>query len=178
MGVQSAPRVHSSIMMCITRSAFDSRLWQTSYGGANLYALVGFPLLTTGANGLNTATESVISATLWYYVRSAGTDMYLHEMGVYWTERSNFDSFPLPFNSPTVFGRRVGVAPGTLGWHRLDVTGTVRSWTNGTRTNRGFIFQSAGSTGYTTIRGPGDLRSGHNFLKPHRSLSAPRRKRS
>ena len=44
MGVQPAPRVHSSIMMCITRSAFDSRLWQTSYGGANLYALVGFPL--------------------------------------------------------------------------------------------------------------------------------------
>ena len=153
-------------MMCITRSAFDSRLWQTSYGGANLYALVGFPLLTTGANGLNTATESVISATLWYYVRSAGTDMYLHEMGVYWTERSNFDSFPLPFNSPTVFGRRVGVAPGTLGWHRLDVTGTVRSWTNGTRTNRGFIFQSAGSTGYTTIRGRGDLRSGLNCCPP------------
>ena len=134
--------------MCSARSAFNSRLWQTSYGGANLYSLVSFPI-SSAANGI-TATESVVSATLWYYVRSAGTDMYLHEMGVYWTSRSNFDSFPLPFNSASVFGHRVGVAPGTLGWHRIDVTGTVQSWKNGTRTNHGFIFRSAGSTGYTT----------------------------
>ena len=68
----------------------------TSYGGANLYSLVQLPITTLAS------TETILHAELWYYVRSAGTDMFLHEMASYWSESSTFTDFGLPFASSTI----------------------------------------------------------------------------
>ena len=131
----------------------------TSYGGANLYSLVQLPITTLAS------TETILHAELWYYVRSAGTDMFLHEMASYWSESSTFTDFGLPFASSTI-GTRLGRAPGTLGWHRVNVTSALRAWHATSRPNHGFIFVSAGSGSYTTMRGRGDLRSGLNCCPP------------
>jgi hypothetical protein len=94
--------------------------------------------------------------------------MHLKLLKKAWQASSvEYDTFTLPYEPDQTIGQLVQLAPGTLGWHRLDVTSSVQAWVDGSTANYGFIFDPVGTTGsYTTIRSSGDNRAGLNCCPP------------
>jgi hypothetical protein len=132
------------------------------YSGAYLYGLLKFPLTKL------LDTDQIVLAHLWYYVRYEGDDMHVNLMKRAWQASSvEYQDLTIPYDNALTIGPLIQEAPGTLGWHRLDVTSTVQAWFDGSETNNGFIFVPYGTTGsYTTIRSSGDNRAGLNCCPP------------